>query len=299
MMHKATVPFFHRPKVVPFVFLAPFLILFLVFRVWAIIQAVYLSFQRVQGVGAGEWTGIGNYQFLLNDPTFYKALGNTAYYTAGILILLIVIPLILATLLYSGLVNRAGIFRTTLFLPVLTSLVVVGTVFRLIMSPDGLLNSGLGMLGVPSLRWLESAELAVPAMMLMALWRWSGLNMIYFTSGLANISQDLYESAAIDGANGLQRFWYITVPLLRPIIIFVMTLTLIGGFQLFVEPFVLWSGGGGPGQGGLSIVLFLYRTAFTSFNLGYASAIGVVLALIIMILSLVQFSLFGFFKKEK
>jgi arabinosaccharide transport system permease protein len=299
MMKSTSVPFFHRPKVVPYVFLAPFLILFLIFRIWAIIQAVLLSFEKVQGVGSTQWIGLGNYQFLFNDPTFYKALFNTTYYTVGILILLIIIPLVLAALLYSGLVKKAGGFRTTLFLPVLTSLVVVGVVFRLILSPDGLMNSWLGLIGIPPVRWLETAALAIPSMILMAIWRWTGMNMVYFTSGLANISPDLYDAAAIDGANGWQRFFYITVPMLRPITIFVMTLTLIGGFQLFVEPYVLWSGGASPGQGGLSIVVFLYRTAFTSFNLGYASTIGVILALIIMVLSLVQLRLFGFFKKEE
>ncbi|MBI1877886.1 MAG: sugar ABC transporter permease [Chloroflexi bacterium] len=298
-MTNTTVPFFHRRNVVPFVFLAPFLILFLTFRVWAVIQAMLLSFEKVQGVGSSEWIGLGNYQFLFNDPTFYKALLNTAYYTGGTLVLLIVIPLVLAALLYSGLVKRAGVFRTTLFLPVLTSLVVVGVVFRLILSPEGLLNSWLGLAGIPPIRWLETADLAIPAMLIIATWRWTGLNMVYFSSGLANISPDLYDAAAIDGANGWQRFFYITVPQLRPITLFVMTLTLIGGFQLFVEPSVLWSGGASPGQGGLSIVVFLYRTAFTSFNLGYASTIGVVLALIIMILSLAQLRLFGFFKKEE
>jgi arabinosaccharide transport system permease protein len=297
-MNNPSVPFFQHPKVVPYVFLAPFLILFLVFRVWAIIQAVLLSFEQVQGVGSGQWVGLSNYWFLLSDVNFFTALTNTSYYTASILILLIVIPLVLAALLYSGLVKKPVLFRTFLFLPVLTSLVVVGTVFRLLLAPEGLMNSGLAFLGIPALRWLETANMAIPAMLLMAVWRWTGLNMIYFTSGLANISQDLYDAAAIDGANGLQRFFYITVPLLRPIIIFVMTLTLIGGFQLFVEPFILWTGGASPGQGGLSIVVFLYRTAFTSFNLGYASTIGVILALIIMALSLIQLRVFGFFKKE-
>ena len=299
MMNNTSVPFFHRPKVVPFVFLAPFLILFLTFRVWAVIQAVLLSFEKVQGVGSGEWVGLGNYQFLFNDPTFYKALLNTAYYTMGTLALLIIIPLVLATLLSSGLVKKAGAFRTILFLPVLTSLVVVGVVFRLLLAPEGLLNSWLGLVGIPPQRWLETADLAIPAMLIIATWRWTGLNLIYFSSGLANISPDLYDAAAIDGANGWQRFFYITIPLLKPITLFVMTLTLIGGFQLFVEPFILWGGGASPGQGGLSIVVFLYRTAFTSFNLGYASTIGVVLALIILVLSLLQLRLFGFFKKEE
>jgi len=297
-MNNPSVPFFHRPKVVPFVFLAPFLILFLTFRVWAVIQAVLLSFEKVQGVGSGEWVGLGNYQFLFNDPTFYKALLNTAYYTMGTLALLIIIPLVLATLLSSGLVKKAGAFRTILFLPVLTSLVVVGVVFRLLLAPEGLLNSWLSLVGIPPQRWLETADLAIPAMLIMATWRWTGLNLIYFSSGLANISPDLYDAAAIDGANGWQRFFYITIPMLKPITLFVMTLTLIGGFQLFVEPLILWGGGASPGQGGLSIVVFLYRTAFTSFNLGYASTIGVVLALIILVLSLLQLRLFGFFKKE-
>src|SRR5687768_16741168 len=118
-MNNPSVPFFHRPKVVPFVCLAPFLILFLTFRIWVIIQAVLLSFEKVQGVGSSEWVGLGNYQFLFNDPTFYKALLNTVSYTGGTLALLIVIPLVLAALLYSGLVKKAGVFRTTLFLPVL------------------------------------------------------------------------------------------------------------------------------------------------------------------------------------
>jgi len=297
-MNNPNIPFFHRPKVVPFVFLAPFLILFLTFRVWAVIQAVLLSFEKVQGVGSGEWVGLGNYQFLFNDPTFYKALLNTAYYTMGTLALLIIIPLVLATLLSSGLVKKAGAFRTILFLPVLTSLVVVVVVFRLLLAPEGLLNSWLSLVGIPPQRWLETADLAIPAMLIMATWRWTGLNLIYFSSGLANISPDLYDAAAIDGANGWQRFFYITIPMLKPITLFVMTLTLIGGFQLFVEPLILWGGGARPGQGGLSIFVFLYRTAFTSFNLGYASTIGVVLALIILVLSLLQLRLFGFFKKE-
>lgn len=297
-MKKERVPFFHRHKVVPFVFLAPFLIIFLVFRVWAIIQAVLLSFQKVQGVGSSEWVGLANYQFLVNDSSFYKALSNTTIYTASTLVLLLIIPLVLAAFLYSGLIAKSGMFRIILFLPVLTSLVVVGTVFRLILAPEGLMNSALGLIGIPPQRWLSTATLAIPSLLIMAVWRWTGLNLIYFTSGLANISQEIHDAASIDGATGLQRFYYITVPLLKPIIIFVMTLTLIGGFQLFVEPFILWNAGAGPGQGGLSIVIFLYRTAFTSFNLGYASTIGVVLAIIIMILSLIQLRLFGFFKKE-
>jgi arabinosaccharide transport system permease protein len=290
-------PFFQRPTVVAIVFMLPFLVLFGVFRVWAVIHAVMLSFQDIEGVGSSEWTGLGNYTALFQDPQFFTALSNTTLYTVGTLLLLIPIPFVLAAALQSGFVKRAHSFRTIMFLPVLTSLVVVGVVFQLILDADGLLNSALTAVGLPRLRWLETQQLAIPALLVLALWRWTGINVLYFTTGLSNIPQELYEAAAVDGASGIRRFIHISLPLSKPIILFVTVLTLIGGFQLFVEPFILWGGGAGPGRGGLSIVVYLYRTAFTSFRLGYASAIGVVLALIIMVVSVMQFRFFGFFKR--
>lgn len=291
-------PFFHRPYVVAAVFLLPFLIIFGVFRIWAVANAVVMSFQEMESIGVSRWTGFDNYIRLLSDPTFFTALRNTAFYTIGTLLILIPLPLVLAAVLRSPLVARASAFRSTIFLPVLTSLVVVGVVFSLLLSANGLLNTFLGAFGVPPLRWLEARNLAVPAMILMAVWRWTGINVIYFTTGLANIPRDMYESASVDGAGAIRKFWSISVPLSKPIILFVTVLTIFGGMQLFVEPFILWGTGGGPGQGGLSVVVYLYRTAFTSFQLGYASAIGVVLALIIITLSLVLLKAFGFFKRD-
>lgn len=291
-------PFIHRRYVVVAVFLLPFLIVFGVFRVWAVANAVVMSFQEMEGIGVARWTGFDNYVRLLSDATFITALKNTAFYTAGTLLILIPLPLVLAAVLRSPLVARASAFRSTIFLPVLTSLVVVGVVFSLLLATNGLLNSFLGLFGVPPLRWLEARNLAVPAMILMAVWRWTGINVIYFTTGLANIPRDTYEAAAVDGAGAFRKFWNISVPLSKPIILFVTVLTIFGGMQLFVEPFILWGTGGGPGQGGLTVVVYLYRTAFTSFQLGYASAIGVVLALIIVTLSLVVLKVFGFFKRD-
>lgn len=291
-------PFFHRPYVVAAVFLLPFLIVFGVFRVWAVANAVVMSFQEMEGIGVARWTGFDNYVKLLSDSTFHTALRNTVFYTAGTLLILIPVPLILAAVLRSPLVARASAFRSTIFLPVLTSLVVVSVVFSLLLATNGLLNSFLGLFGVPPLRWLEARNLAVPAMIIMAVWRWTGINIIYFTTGLANIPRDMYEAASVDGAGAFRKFWNISVPLSKPIILFVTVLTIFGGMQLFVEPFILWGTGGGPGQGGLSVVVYLYRTAFTSFQLGYASAIGVVLALIIVTLSLVVLKVFGFFKRD-
>ncbi|NEE04809.1 carbohydrate ABC transporter permease, partial [Phytoactinopolyspora halotolerans] len=222
----------------------------------------------------------------------------TALYTAGTLLVLVPVPFVLAAVLQSKLVARQAALRSAFFLPVLTSLVVVGVVFSLLLTTNGLVNSFLGLFGVPAQGWLETRSLAIPAMIIMAFWRWTGINIIYFTTGLSNIPSELYESASVDGAGPMRRFWHLSVPLSKPIILFVTVLTIFGGFQLFVEPLILWGTGGGPGQGGLSVVVHLYRTAFTSFQLGYASAIGVVLALIIMTLSLVTLKLFGFFKKE-
>lgn len=293
--------FFQRPAVVATVFMAPFLILFLVFRVYAAGQAVALSLQNIEGIGVTEWTGLSNYRELFSDRTFYLALRNTAFYTLGTLLVLIPLPFVLASALHSGMAKRPNAFRTVFFLPILASLVVAGVIFSLLLSGDGLVNQFLGLFGVPPLRWLEARHLAVPSLILLATWRWTGINIIYFTTGLSNIPDDLYEAAAIDGASGWQKFWHLSVPLSRPIILFVVVLSLFGGFQLFVEPFILFPGsgaGGGPGQGALTIVIYLYRTAFTSFRLGYASAIGVVLALIIMAVSLIQLKLFGFFDRD-
>jgi arabinosaccharide transport system permease protein len=290
--------FIHRRQVVPYVFLAPFLLFFLAFRVWPVIDAFILSFQDVQGIGMSEWNGLRNYARLLSDPSFFKSLRNTTVYTIGTLIFLVPLPLIFSQLLFSGVVARPNFFRLIIFLPVLTSLVVAGTVFRLLLAPDGVLNSGLMAIGLPGPRWLQVAELAVPSMVIVAIWRWTGMNIIYFTSGLTNIPHEMFEAAAIDGATRFQQFIHITVPMLKPVTIFVVTLTLISGYQVFAEPYILFSQGESPGEGGLTIALYLYRQAFRSFNMGYASTVGVVLALIIMIISLIQFRLFGFFSEE-
>jgi arabinosaccharide transport system permease protein len=282
------------------VFLLPFVVLFAIFRVWAVGYAVLLSFQDIEGIGVSEWSGLENYRDLLTDRTFFIALRNTALYTIGTLVVLIPIPFVLAAVLRSRLVRGQTLFRTILFTPVLASLVVVGVIFSLLLTTNGLLNTFLSLFGVPRLAWLETRHLAIPAIIILATWRWTGINIIYFTTGLSNIPDDLYESAAIDGASALRQFWHVSVPLSRTIILFVTVLTLFGGFQLFVEPLILFSstGGAGPGRGAQTIVHYLYRTAFTSFQLGYASAIGVALALIIMLISLAQLRLFGFFKKE-
>jgi arabinosaccharide transport system permease protein len=280
-------------RLAPFVFLAPFMIVFLVFRIWPLIQAVEMSFQDVQGLQGNDWVGLENYQGIIANPQFMTAMANTFVYMIMTLIILIPIPLALSALLDRGRTYKPLAWRIAMFIPALASLVVVSFIFRIVLAENGLLNSALGALGLPPQAWLTTASLAIPSLLIIATWRWVGINMLYFNSGLVNISRELYEAAAIDGARATQVFRYITVPLLRPTIIFVLIISVIGGFQLFVEPFLLWPGGNSPSGGGLSMGLLIYRTAFTSFKFGDAAAMGVVLAFIIFIVSLIVFRLAG------
>lgn len=289
----------HNKKLVPLIFLIPFMTVFLIFKVYPVILAVNMSFQNFQGVQSQEWVGLTNYENVFRLVRFNQALTNTTLYTIGTLLILIPLPLILAVLLDSGRVVQSTVFRTLIFLPALTSLVVAGTVFRLILAQDGFLNVFLNStLGLQKLRWLETAELALPSLILVATWRWTGINILYFNAGLVNIPSELYEAASIDGASPFQMFWRITLPLLRPTTLFVVVLSIIGGYQVFVEPFIIYLGGSGPGDGGLTMALLIYRTAFTSFDFGTAAAMGVILAAIIFFFSLIQFRFFGVFSRD-
>jgi arabinosaccharide transport system permease protein len=296
---RSIVNILNHKKVVPFVFLIPFLTIFVVFKVYPVILAIIMSFQNFQGVTSQEWVGLTNYENVFELVRFNQALANTTIYTIGTLLILIPVPLVLAVLLDTGRVVQSTVFRTLIFLPALTSLVVAGTVFRLILAEGGFVNLFLSsVFGAKPLRWLEVSELALPSLILVATWRWTGINILYFNSGLVNIPRELYEAAIIDGANAFQMFWRITLPLLRPTTLFVIVLSIIGGYQVFVEPFILYTGGGGPGDGGLTMALLIYRTAFTSFNFGTAAAMGVILAAIIFVFSLIQFRFFGVFSRE-
>lgn len=298
-MVRSIVNILNHKKVVPFVFLIPFLTIFVVFKVYPVILAIIMSFQNFQGVTSQEWVGLTNYENVFELVRFNQALANTTIYTIGTLLILIPVPLVLAVLLDSGRVVQSTVFRTLIFLPALTSLVVAGTVFRLILAEGGFVNLFLSsVFGTRPLRWLEVSDLALPSLILVATWRWTGINILYFNSGLVNIPRELYEAAIIDGANAFQMFWRITLPLLRPTTLFVIVLSIIGGYQVFVEPFILYTGGGGPGDGGLTMALLIYRTAFTSFNFGTAAAMGVILAAIIFVFSLIQFRFFGVFSRE-
>lgn len=290
----------YNKKIVPWIFISPFIIVFIIFKVWPILYSAFLSLYEMNGLQGGEFVGLKNYLDLLRDSNFTKALWNNTKYMVGTMITLIPLPLIFAVLLDSKVCKGKNIYKAILFIPTLTSLVIAAAVFKILLyeGDTGVVNALLGFIGIPAQKWLVNPVLIIPSIVLIATWRWTGMNLIYFITGLTGISKDMYEAADIDGANMLQRFYYITIPLLKPIIIFVATLNIIGGYKLFTEVYMLWPSGNSPGKSALTLSVLLYRTAFSFFELGYASTIGFVMALIILILSLIQLKLTGFFKKD-
>jgi multiple sugar transport system permease protein len=228
----------------------------------------------------------GNYVRLLRDPLFWVALRNTVYFVAVAGPLSVLISLGAALLIASRLVRFKSVFRTILFLPVVTTLVAVAVVWRYVYHPRfGLLNYGLSLLGVGPIDWLGDPRWAMPAIILMAVWKNFGFNMVIFIAGLQNIPERLYEAASIDGASPGQQFRYVTLPMLAPTFLFVAVITIIGYFQLFAEPYVMTQGG--PAHSTLSIVLLMYQQGFRWWNMGYAAAVAFVLFAIISSLTAV------------
>lgn len=286
-------------NMVPYVFVAPFILSFFIFYLYPLLSTIIMSFQNIVP-GEVTFIGLENYR-QLNDEHFFIAIKNSFLYTVLTIAVLIPIPIIFATILNSNNFAGSRIFRSIFFVPSLISVVVAGTVIRLLFasSDSAFINSILIKLGMESQSWLMAGRThAMFLLVIIALWRWTGINIVYFMSGLQAIPNELYEAADIDGANFLQKFRVITLPLLKPIIIFVTTISILGGFSMFEESYILW-GGNSPNNIGLTMVGYVYRKGFQSGDLGMGSAVGIVLLLIILIISLVQLVFWGFFKKEK
>ena len=275
-------------------FLAPALSAISVFFFVPVIAALALSFTDfdIYALGNPEYLrfiGIDNYIRLLQNPLFWKALGNTFYFVLIGGPLSVAVSLGTAMLINSKLVHFKGLFRAAFFMPVVTTLVAVAVVWRYLYHPNyGLLNYVLATLGVDPIDWLGDPHWAMPAIILMAIWKNFGYNMIIFIAGLQNIPAQLYEAARIDGAGNLQQFLHITLPMLAPTFLFVAIITMIGYFQLFAEPYVMTQGG--PSNATLSIVLLMYEEGFRWWNMGYASALAFVLFVIILAATLLQLS---------
>jgi multiple sugar transport system permease protein len=264
-----------------FWFALPALALIGVFLVLPVATGLALSLSDfdIYALGNLEYlrlVGLDNYARLLQDPLFWRALLNTFYFVLVGGPLSVLVSLGAALLINARLVRFKALFRVVYFLPVMTALVAVAVVWRYIYHPRyGLLNYALGLVGIAPVDWLGDPLLAMPALILMAVWKNFGYNMIIFIAGLQSIPEQIYDSARIDGANRLQQLRYVTLPLLAPTFLFVGLLTMIGSFQLFAEPYVMTQGG--PSDSTLSVVLLMYEHGFRWWNLGYAAAIAFLL----------------------
>jgi len=240
-------------------------------------------------LGNLRFVGLGNYRRLLADPIFWTALRNTFYFAFVGGPLSVLVSLVAALLLDSRLARWRGLFRTVFFAPVVTTLVAVAVVWRYLYHPRfGLLNRFLGWVGLPAIDWLGDPRWAMPAIILLAVWKNFGYNMIVFLAGLQNVPATLYEAARIDGAGWWRQLRHITLPMLAPTFLFVAVITMIGYFQLFTEPYVMTRGEGGPVNSTLSVVLLMYKQGFRFWNMGYGAAVAFVLFVVIVCVTALQ-----------
>jgi multiple sugar transport system permease protein len=276
-------------------FLAPALILIGIFFFLPVAASLLLSVTDFDIYGIANpantrFVGFTNYSKLLHTPDFWNALKNTFYFAFVGGPLTIAVSMGAALLLNSKLVRFKGFFRTLYFTPFVTTLVAVAIVWRyLYHTRYGLFNYGLSKIGIAPIDWLGDPHWAMPAIILMAVWKSFGYNMLIFIAGLQAIPEELYDAAEIDGASGWRRFWSITLPMLAPTLVFISVITMIGYFQLFAEPYVMTQGG--PLRSTTSVVLLMYEEGFRWWRMGYAAAIAFVLFVVILIATLLQFRL--------
>jgi lactose/L-arabinose transport system permease protein len=270
-----------------YAFLAPYLLVFATFWVWPIINSFMISFQNTR-VNPWKFSVQANWGRLFGDPAFYNALYNT------LIILLIQVPVmialatVMAVLLNSPLLKARAIFRFAFFAPVVVGEVAYAAVFRLMFNMDfGIINKLIGTVGIAPVSWFAESHAAMALIILAVTWRWAGYNAIIILAGLQSIPEDVYEAATLDRVSKTQQFIHITLPLLKPIILFCVILSVIGTMQLFTEPFLI-TNRGGPGGGTETLGLLLYRQGFLSLNFGYASAIAYTMAALAIAISLLN-----------
>jgi ABC-type sugar transport system permease subunit len=277
------------PRSAPWIFLAPFLLVFGVFVAFPLVQSISLSMQQTFGPGYTRFVGIKNYGDLLADPLFWKALRNTLVFTAGSVFIQLPLSLGLALLLNRPGLRGRAIFRMIFFAPALVGVVFVAMIFGVIFEKrTGLMNQALhAAIGWDlDFAWLQT--FVMPALIVAALWQYVGFNMVYFLSALQNVRADLVEAARIDGAGRWTSFRHVVIPEIRPVGGFVVLLSIIGSFQLFELPYVLLNSTSGPDNRGLTMVMYLYQMGFDTGDLGYASAVGWVLGIILVAFTLLQ-----------
>jgi multiple sugar transport system permease protein len=271
---------------------APFCLLFAAFTVWPVLQSLFMSFtdtrQRdLRTPFAVDIVGLDNYTRAFTDPIFLKAARNTAYFVVVGVPLTMGVALAAALALNTGITRFRALFRLGFYTPVITSIVAVAVVWRFLLQPDsGLFNTVLGWFGIPGPNWLGSTTWSMPSLILMATWRNFGTGMIIFLAGLQSVPRTLLEAAAVDGASAWQRFRHITLPLLRPTLLFVSVTTAVGYLQFFEEPFVMTKGG--PLDSTISVSMYTYKQ-FGFGNYGFAAAMSYIIFVVIAIVTAIQF----------
>lgn len=280
-----------RAPLAPYAFITPAYLIFIAFLLGPMIFAVILSLFRWTALRPPRFVAFANYQYLLGDSVFWQAVKNTLLYSGASLFIVCPLALLLALALNSPALRFKPLWRAIYFAPIVTSAVAISLTFLMLYNREfGLINAALAQIGIGPFNWLGDRRLAPWAVIGVIIWRWTGLTSIYFLAGLQSIPRDLYDAAAIDGANTLQRFWHITLPQLRPVTLFVSVIVLIGSMQIFDEPQILTNGG--PANATLSVVQYLYTRGIEQLRFGYASTIGFALFVGIFVLSLVQFRFF-------
>jgi lactose/L-arabinose transport system permease protein len=276
----------------PYLFISPFYILFLIFGVYPVLFSLYLSFTEWKGLGPIKFVGMKNFELLLQDKLFWQSMAN------GVILFFLYVPvmtflaLVLAVILNSKRVRGFRFFRTLIFIPYIMNIVAAGFTFRLLLNEKyGLVNTLLGMFHIPAVPWLESVWGGRVSLCLLVIWAWLGYNMVIMLAGLQTIPSELTEAALIDGASATQAFFYVTIPLMRPVILFSVVLSTMGSFNLFSEIYNLTQGG--PVNATITPVILIFRQAFTNFRLGYASAMAYLYFLVLFALTLIQFRYFG------
>ena len=282
-----------RRQLAPYVFISPFYVLYAAFMLYPLVSSMWTSFHFQRTLETHVFVGLFNYRILLGDPLFWQALFNTFYFTCGVLFVQLPVALGMALVVNARFLRRRNFFRLCFFSPTLVAGVFVAIIFRQIYHPDyGIFNMLFGV----DISWLEEQWLIMPSIIMTSVWQSAGFNMLYFLAGLQGIRRELYEAAEVDGANRWQSFVNVTLPGLRPILIFVVIISIINSLQLFDVPFVLLDGEG-PGGHGRTIVMYLYQKFETS-ELGLACATGWTLAVLIFAVTMAQLRLMRAFGDE-
>lgn len=270
-----------------FLFLLPSLVIFGVFVYYALGFNIYLSFTSWNFLSPSKaFIGLDNYVRLFTGTRFWQALLNTVYFAAGSVSVSLVVGLMLALLLNQKLPVR-GLFRTIIFSPYVTTTAAIALLWMWIFQPQyGLINIGLGFFGIEGPRWLSDTKFAMPALIIMEIWRSTGYIMVIFLAGLQNIPGELYEAAEIDGASGFRKFWNVTLPLLSPTTFFIVVTSLLNAFNTFDQVQVMTLGG--PADATTVLNYFIYEQAFVSFRAGYASAASTAMFILLLIITIFQ-----------